>query len=42
MFSERQKQFINYEIIIIERLKANDISDSLLRDYDGFIGELYY
>lgn len=41
-FSNRQKEFLNFEIIIIKKLEKNDISVEFLRSYDGFIGELYY
>jgi peptide subunit release factor 1 (eRF1) len=42
VFSNRQKEFLNYEIIIIKKLEKNDMSYTFLNDYNGFIGELYY
>ena len=41
-FSKNKKEFLNFECIIIKKLKNLDISDKLLNDYGGFIGELYY
>ena len=36
------KEYYNFPIILIERLKDGDISDILLRDYKGAIGISYY
>ena len=42
IFTTRQKQYINFDIILIKKLNKDDISNTLLKDYEGFLGELYY
>ena len=42
VFMDKQKEFINFEIVEIKRLEHNDSSVDFLNGYGGFIGELYY
>ena len=36
------KEYINFEVYPIKKLKSGDISDNLIDNYDLCIGELYY
>jgi len=42
IFTTKQKDYINFDIIQIKNLKHGDISSEFLSNYGGFIGELYY
>ena len=42
VFTTKQKDYINFDIIQIKNLKHGDISSEFLSNYGGFIGELYY
>ena len=36
------KEYINFEVYQIKKLKSGDISNTLSNDYDLCVGELYY
>lgn len=42
LFSTFDKDTLNIDLIEIDRIEKGDVSDSLLKDYGGFIAESYY